>query len=64
MTIRPTVSGGSGGGSRGEVFECSPVGIIMVPPLKCFCFPSVSTLCVVVLLTVLFCVPPLSAAEY
>lgn len=51
MTIRPTVS------SRGEVFECRPVGIIMVPPLKCFCFPSVSTLCVVVLLTVLFCVP-------
>ncbi len=34
MTIRPTVS------SSREVCERSPGGVIMAPPLKCFCFPS------------------------
>lgn len=52
VTIRPTVS------SRREPSERRPVGIITALPLKCFCFPPVSP-SVVVLLTVLFCIPAL-----
>lgn len=48
MTIRPTV-----GSSRG-VCERSPVAIIKVAPLKCFCFAPVQTSVLQFLLTLLF----------
>lgn len=48
MTIRPTV-----GSSRG-VCERSPVAIIKVVPLKCFCFAPVQTSVLQFLLTLLF----------